>query len=243
MRTGIFSFKLLAFLVLFLAVSAAYLYAFPQPNIFFAAIVLLHALGGVFATLLLIVLVWRRIGVSGWTEYLGWFLLLLGGALGCALIYTGTSRSQWNLLYVHILICAIATAFLLAARAGRRWMSGHAGAVLLRYAIVVVLIGIVSCGAWYVRNVRWPNSARIQNPPDAPASMDGEGDGPKGNFFPSSAQVVGGGKIPGSYFMESDSCKRCHQDIYTQWYSSAHHFSSFNNQWYRNSIDYMQDVV
>jgi Flp pilus assembly protein TadD len=43
--------------------------------------------------------------------------------------------------------------------------------------------------------------------------------------------------------MESDSCKRCHADIYQQWSSSAHHFSSFNNQWYRKSIEYMQDTV
>jgi tetratricopeptide (TPR) repeat protein len=43
--------------------------------------------------------------------------------------------------------------------------------------------------------------------------------------------------------MESDSCKRCHEDIYNQWFSSAHHFSSFNNQWYRKSIEYMQDTI
>jgi hypothetical protein len=73
--------------------------------------------------------------------------------------------------------------------------------------------------------------------------MDGEGDGPQGLFFPSSAQVYGTKKIPSKYFMESDSCKRCHEDIYNQWFSSAHHFSSFNNQWYRKSIEYMQDVV
>ena len=43
--------------------------------------------------------------------------------------------------------------------------------------------------------------------------------------------------------MTSESCGRCHTDIYNQWKSSAHHFSSFNNQWYRKSIEYMQDVV
>ncbi|MGA9542223.1 MAG: tetratricopeptide repeat protein [Candidatus Sulfotelmatobacter sp.] len=43
--------------------------------------------------------------------------------------------------------------------------------------------------------------------------------------------------------MESDSCKRCHEDIYNQWFSSAHHFSSLNNQWYRKSIEYMQDTI
>ncbi len=43
--------------------------------------------------------------------------------------------------------------------------------------------------------------------------------------------------------MTSKTCERCHKDIYDQWNSSAHHFSSFNNQWYRKSIEYMQDVV
>src|SRR5260370_28869008 len=73
--------------------------------------------------------------------------------------------------------------------------------------------------------------------------MNGEGDGADGPFFPSSAQVYGKQKIPSKFFMESDSCKRCHEDIYDQWFSSVHHFSSFNNQWYRKSIEYMQDTI
>jgi len=73
--------------------------------------------------------------------------------------------------------------------------------------------------------------------------MNDEGDGPQGDFFPSSAQVYGRQKIPSKFFMESQSCERCHADIYKQWQSSAHHFSSFNNQWYRKSIEYMQDRV
>ena len=43
--------------------------------------------------------------------------------------------------------------------------------------------------------------------------------------------------------MTSQNCAKCHKDIYDQWNSSAHHFASFNNQWYRKSIEYMQDVV
>ena len=42
---------------------------------------------------------------------------------------------------------------------------------------------------------------------------------------------------------QRQSCGRCHTDIYEQWKSSTHHFSSFNNQWYRKSIEYMQDTV
>ena len=33
------------------------------------------------------------------------------------------------------------------------------------------------------------------------------------------------------------------REIYNQWNSSSHHFASFNNQFYRKSIEYMQDVT
>ena len=59
----------------------------------------------------------------------------------------------------------------------------------------------------------------------------------------SSAGTSGRGIIPSSFFLESASCGRCHRDTYEQWNSSMHHFASFNNQWYRKSIEYMQDVV
>src|SRR5204863_3704272 len=61
--------------------------------------------------------------------------------------------------------------------------------------------------------------------------------------FPSSARTNVGGIIPANFFMTSEMCGRCHREIYDQWNSSAHHFSSFNNQWYRKSIEYMQDVI
>ena len=66
---------------------------------------------------------------------------------------------------------------------------------------------------------------------------------PRAPFFPSSAGTNVGGTIPSNFFMTSQTCARCHEEIYKQWSSSAHHFSSFNNQWYRKSIEYMQDVV
>jgi tetratricopeptide (TPR) repeat protein len=43
--------------------------------------------------------------------------------------------------------------------------------------------------------------------------------------------------------MDSEACGRCHKDIYEQWKGSMHHFASFNNQFYRKSIEYMQSVV
>ncbi len=100
---------------------------------------------------------------------------------------------------------------------------------------------LATARAMFVKVGRRATAFRIPTMP--PDDMNGEGDGPEGSFFPSSAQVYGKQKIPSKFFMESDSCKRCHEDIYNQWFSSAHHFSSFNNQWYRKSIEYMQDTI
>ena len=75
--------------------------------------------------------------------------------------------------------------------------------------------------------------------------MELEGAGPDSPFFPSSANTNLDRTIPSDFFMKPQSCARsgCHPDIYDQWETSAHHFASFNNQWYRKSIEYMQDVV
>jgi cytochrome c-type biogenesis protein CcmH/NrfG len=132
---------------------------------------------------------------------------------------------------------------MIAARMDTRSPSAGISVRVLRSAVCLVLLGAVGAGAWYARQHLWRRGLEIKNPPLASATMDGEGDGPNGPFFPSSAQVYGGQKIPSQFFMESESCKRCHEDVYNQWYSSVHHFSSFNNQWYRKSIEYMQDTV
>jgi hypothetical protein len=73
--------------------------------------------------------------------------------------------------------------------------------------------------------------------------MEGEGGGTATPFFPSSAETNVGGVIPSKFFMTANECARCHKEIYDQWNASAHHFGSFNNQWYRKSIEYMQDVI
>ncbi|MGB6624256.1 MAG: tetratricopeptide repeat protein, partial [Candidatus Acidiferrales bacterium] len=110
--------------------------------------------------------------------------------------------------------------------------------------LTVMIVSVAVCyGAWWARNTRWQAAYTIENPKIAPATMNDEGGGSAGPFFPGSVQVANNAKIPNKFFMESDTCKQCHADIYRQWESSAHHFSSFNNQWYRKSIEYMQDTV
>ena len=241
---GYFGSRFPASLIAFLVLSAAYLYAFPQPNVFYAGVVLLHAVAGVVATILLLVFCYRLLRNSSLAVRLGWLLLSGGGILGCILIYTGTPRVEWIWLYFHMIVSLAGAGLLFADWAGKRgWLGPGASATMIRIVVCLAVLAGLGTGAWYLRNARWQSRARIENPTMPPATMDGEGDGPQGPFFPSSAQVYGGQKIPSQYFMESDSCKRCHEDVYNQWFSSAHHFSSFNNQWYRKSVEYMQDTI
>jgi Flp pilus assembly protein TadD len=232
--------RILSWLIAFLVISAAYLYGFPQPNIFFAVVVLLHATSGVALAILLIPTIVRRLRTGSWSARTGWLLIVAGAVMGLVLIKTGTPRTEWNRLYLHMVISLAGVGFLIADRLGNR-ASGFAGSAF-RAVLCLVLLGAIGYGARYVRE-SWQTRGRIQNPAMPPDTMNGEGDGPDGAFFPSSAQVYGKQKIPSKFFMESESCKRCHEDIYNQWFSSAHHFSSFNNQWYRKSIEYMQDTI
>jgi Tfp pilus assembly protein PilF len=233
--------RLLPPLIGFLVLSAVYLYAFPQANLFYPAIVLLHTAAGVAGSILLALGLVRRWREAQPVLRAGILLLSLGAILGLALIYTGTLRTEWPLVYAHLGVSFLGAGLMAAAWLGERgWQRNHPALCVVG---VLAVLAVLAPAAWYMRQARWSQHSRIENRALPPASMDGEGDGPSGPFFPSSAQVYGGRKIPSKFFMESESCKRCHEDIYNQWQSSAHHFSSFNNQWYRKSVEYMQDVV
>jgi tetratricopeptide (TPR) repeat protein len=238
-----FAGRALSWLLPFLVISAAYLYIFPQPTIFYAGVVLLHALGGVVALIPLIFTLLRNFRTGSMLARVGWLLIAAGAILGLILIKTGTPRTEWKWLYLHIAISLAGVGLLAAEWLGKRgWLSATFASAALRSAICLVALASFAYGARYIRE-SWQTHGRIENPHMPPDNMNGEGDGPEGSFFPSSAQVYGKQKIPSKFFMESESCKRCHEDIYNQWFSSAHHFSSFNNQWYRKSIEYMQDTI
>jgi tetratricopeptide (TPR) repeat protein len=233
----------LFWLLPFLVISAGYLYTFPQANIFFAAVVLLHTAAGVVTSVLLFATLFRFLRRGSIVERAAYCLISVGAVFGLILIKTGTARAEWKWLYLHILISLFGAALLIAQKLGERYsQAAVARAAFLRAAICVAVIAALGYGAHYIRE-SWQIRSRIENPLMPPASMNAEGDGSQGMFFPSSAQIYGNQKIPSKFFMESDSCKRCHEDIYNQWFSSAHHFSSFNNQWYRKAIEYMQDTV
>ena len=236
--------RLLKLLLGFLAASAIYLYGFPEPNLVYMTVVMLHVLAGVAATFLLIPFLWRRFRGSNRRLQTSYVFLLAGAALGIAIMRLGSTRDHTTLFYAHIILTALAVLLMFWEWLERRQLLGvFPGASLARLTVALAVIAALSAGLRVARTELGRSAYKIQNPRLSPVSMEGEGDGPQGPFFPSSSQTKDGKLIPPKFFMESESCQRCHNDIYQQWSSSAHHLSSFNNQWYRKSIEYMQDVV
>jgi Tfp pilus assembly protein PilF len=235
--------KWTAILFLVLLVNATYVWAFAFPTIFYMTNVLFHfGLG----TMLFGVLTWlvardpalrNRIASA-----YGFFLIAF--LLGAYLTRAGNTLDHRWALWSHIGAGVGGTLSLVPfvwrrARLERGNWLGFRNALVACIGLLLLLPASV---AIYRRTFPSPED-RIRNPLNAPLAMTEEGGGPQSPFFPSSAKTNVGGIIPSNFFMDSAACGRCHKDIYEQWKSSMHHFASFNNQFYRKSIEYMQSVV
>lgn len=111
-------------MLVFLFASAIYLYAFPQPNIFYAVVVLLHAVVGLLATVYLIILLVQLLREASWIARLGWLLVLASAVLGSVLIKIGALRADYDWLYLHIGVALTGCGFLFGDWAGKRgWLS------------------------------------------------------------------------------------------------------------------------
>jgi tetratricopeptide (TPR) repeat protein len=231
-----------AFLVLLL--NTAYLTAFATPSLIYFANIGVHVVLGVVLSVWFVGWLRATRSVSGWL--LASAALLLTGALfGIAIVYWGATRPYRWLLHAHIGFSTAGATFVLSWLASTAWRLPNIQRRRLGLASValVAVSALVAIGLRAGHDERRADRHRIANPVNVPLSMDEEGAGPASPFFPSSAETDVGRIIPANFFLTSQACGRCHADIYEQWNSSAHHFSSLNNQWYRKSIEYMQDVV
>jgi tetratricopeptide (TPR) repeat protein len=222
--------RVLAVLFVLLVVNTAYVAAFAFPTVFYMGNVLLHLVLGVLFTIAAIVLARRDMGPAT----LG---LLIGSALfGLYLARFGSLLSNRWALTLHVVLGAAFVAMVTVAflRAKPAWRPAFLTALAL-------LILLPAGAALYRRTFPNPHDV-IRNPRMVPTSMQEEGGGPKSPFWPASSKTNVGGTIPSKFFMDSEFCGDCHKDIYKQWQSSVHHFASFNNQFYRKSIEYMQAV-
>lgn len=206
-----------------LLINSAVLAAFPTATAFNVANLLLHVGLGAVAGVLGVVLA-RKDPRQIWI-----FVAALSGA---ALVIVGNTHDHRSVLFIHVVLSLAAAVVLFVRRENFRWakIAGASAAVVLVAAL---------CNRYLIAH---PND-HIVNSRIVPLSMDQEGAGPKSEFFPSGSNTRTGKIVPSSFFMESQKCGECHKDIYEQWKSSVHHFASFNNQFYRKSIEYMQSVV
>jgi tetratricopeptide (TPR) repeat protein len=220
-----------------LIVNSAYIAAFPQASVFYMANVVLH-LGLGLALMVMAAMLAKR-----YPRECGAFLL--AGVPAIYLAVKGNTMDHRWILWLHIVLAVtvVVLVFLLPSREfpsrdreGAVWRSRRP-----KFALALALLALVpiSAGLYHRSHPGEP----IRNPVSPPLSMDFEGAGASSPFAPSSAQTNTGKIIPSNFFMDSETCGECHKDIYEQWKSSMHHFASFNNQFYRKAIEYMQDVV
>jgi len=238
-------FRVLSAGFVILLLNSAYIAASAPPSLFFYSNVAVHVLLGV-AVAVGALIYWMRARprVSGFNLVVV-LLFIATVAAGVWLAAIGATRLHQRVIDVHrgFAVAAALALAIWAVRYGERSVTarGHrqaaAGAVLIVLAVALpVVIKVVA-------KRQWPEKYRIVNPIVPPLAMENEGPGRGSPFFPSSANTNVGRTIPSNFFMTARTCERCHKDIYDQWNASAHHFSSFNNQWYRKSIEYMQDVI
>ena len=237
--------------LLVLLANSAYLWASASATILYMSNVLLHL--GLGAALFLFA-AWLMLRKRQWFGRipLGLWLLAAGAVLGLALVAvvlkltfveTGSTRGFRWLVWSHIGFSLAGIAALVPwfrrkeREVGSRWVSYRKA-----YEALAVLLVVAPALSWTYGKL-FPNpSHEIRNPVRVPTSMEEEGEGPKSPFWPSSART-NVGFVPDEFFFDSEKCGECHKDIYEQWNSSMHHFASFNNQFYRKSIEHFQSIT
>ncbi len=218
---------------LILVVNSGYLAVEAEASLFYATNVVAHVVIGALVFIAALPIAIRALRRESAPPGLWWMTgasLAVAALTGFGLVVFGNFRPMRPLLITHVAVSIVGT--LLFTWALRRLLP----------AAIVLLSGVGAVGVLMIH----PQGERVVNRNLPPRSMEGEAmGGTDGPFFPSSARTQHGGLIPAKFFMESETCGEvgCHPDIYDQWKSSAHHLASFNNQWYRKSVEYMQSVV
>ena len=239
--------KLSLLLLLILLLNSAYLFSFGEPTLFYIFNVLLHVCLGVVLIIPFSIYVYTQFRGGSLTEksklgQTGIIGIAVGIISGSYLMIVGATTPYRWLLITHIVSVSagILIFFIHLLRSGAL-LTPFLKKVSVGVLVIVMLFPI---GAKVTQHYLPNATYLVKNPALPPTSMYEEGGGTTGHFFPASVETETGALIPTDFFLTSQTCaaKGCHPDIYEQWNESAHHFSSFNNQWYRKSIIYMQEV-
>jgi Flp pilus assembly protein TadD len=144
---------------------------------------------------------------------------------GVIMVFRGATLANRPVWLSHVASIPLAiTAFILHRRAHthqlqfRRFFAWGAAVV-----VFLAVMGVV---------------AKLEKPPRRIVNVNGDT-----VFFPSSSETFDQGLLDGKKLAANDYCQSCHPDSFHQWERSAHRFSSFNNPFYRKSVELMADRV
>ncbi len=216
-----------------IAANAIYLFAFTRDTSFFYAMLLLHLALGIAIAIPFFVfaLTHAKRMIRMWNKRakaagLGIFTLaVICVSTGTFMVFRGATLHNRPVWLAHVLSVPLAlAAFILHRRAHthqlqfRRFFA-WGGAV----AVFLAAMGIV---------------AKMEKPPKRIVNVNGDT-----VFFPSSSETFDQGLLDGKKLAANDYCQGCHPNSFHEWERSAHRFSSFNNPFYRKSVELMADEV
>lgn len=216
-----------------MAANSIYLYSFAKNTAFFMVMLLLHLVLGLLIAVPFFVFAVtharkmfatrnRRAKGAG----IG-IVLLAATVLGTGLVMTFDGATLENRLvwFSHVLAIPLAlVAFILHRRAHTHQLAFRKLA-LWGGAVAAFLGGMAILHL-------------TEKPPQRIVNRSGDT-----QFFPSSAETADGGLLDPVRFSDNGYCKDCHPDSFARWEKSAHRFSSFNNPFYRRSVELMADQV
>ena len=216
-----------------IAANAIYLFAFTRDTAFFYVMLLLHLTLGILIAIPFFVfaLTHAKRMIRMWNKrakYAGLAIFTLAVvcvSTGVFMAFKGATLNNRAIWLAHVFATPLAlVAFILHRRAHThklqfRRLFAWGGAVVLFLAAM----GVVG---------------KLERPPKRIVNVNGDT-----VFFPSYSETFDQGLLDAKKLAANDYCQSCHPDSFHQWQRSAHRFSSFNNPFYRKSVELMADRV
>jgi Tfp pilus assembly protein PilF len=216
-----------------IAANSIYIAAFTRDTSFFYAMLLLHLGLGLLIAIPFFVfaLTHARRMIRMWNrraKAAGLAIVVLAAvcvASGLFMTFRGATLNHRFIWLAHVSSVPVAlVAFILHRRA-------HVHKLQLRRLFAWGGAVAIFLGAMAI-------AARLEKPPRRIVNVDGDT-----VFYPAASETFDQGLLDGKKLAANAYCQECHPDSFHEWERSAHRFSSFNNPFYRKSVELMADQV
>ena len=216
-----------------MAANAIFLVAFTRDTAFFYAMLLTHLVLGVAIAIPFFVFAITHAErmIRMWNKrakYAGLAIFTLATVCvtsGLFLTFRGATIPNRLIWIAHVAAVPLAlVAFILHRRAHTHKLQFKR--LYAWGAAVAVFLGVMGL------------ASKLEKPPKRIVNTNGDT-----VFFPSSSETFDQGLLNGRKLAANQYCQECHPDSFHQWERSAHRFSSFNNPFYRKSVELMADQV